>query len=79
MNYVLVLIAYKVSRERVGTMVVMAVVVMQPNCLPQYLLVHATASVKGNIKEAVIIDVRRKSSSATATTFPTHCNGMRGV
>ena len=34
-------------------MVVMAVVVMQPNFLPQYLLVHA--SVKSNIKEAVIM------------------------
>ena len=66
MNYVL--ITYRLSIERVGKMVVMAVVVMHPNFLPQYLLVHA--SVEGNIKEAVITDVRRKSSSATATTFP---------
>ena len=51
MNYVL--IAYKLSIERIGKMVVMAVMVMQPNFLPQYLLVHA--SVKSNIKEAVIM------------------------
>ena len=48
MNYVL--IAYKLSIEGTGKM---AVMVMQPNFLPQYLLVHA--SVKSNIKEAVIM------------------------